>query len=67
MATRANGQPAVAIYARRHQEPEWRAQSLQIIEPADGGIASLTVYVGTLGPGLFAAFGLPPVWSEPEA
>ncbi|WJI41681.1 sigma-70 family RNA polymerase sigma factor [Mesorhizobium opportunistum] len=67
VATRANGQPAVAIYARRHQEPEWRAQSLHVIEPADGGIASLTVYVGPLGPDLFAAFGLPPVWPEPEA
>jgi len=66
VATRANGQPAVAIYARRHQETEWRAQSLHVIEPVDGGIASLTVYVGPLGPGLFAAFGLPLVWSEPE-
>ncbi|WP_322415384.1 sigma-70 family RNA polymerase sigma factor [Mesorhizobium huakuii] len=67
VATRANGQPAVAIYARRHQEPEWRAQSLHVIEPADGAIVSLTVYVAPLGPGLFAAFGLPPVWSGPEA
>ena len=67
VATRANGQPAVAIYARRHQEPEWRAQSLHVIEPAYGAIASLTVYVAPLGPGLFAAFGLPPVWSGPEA
>ncbi|AEH87583.1 sigma-70 family RNA polymerase sigma factor [Mesorhizobium opportunistum] len=67
VTTRANGLPAVAIYARRHQEPEWRAQSLHVIEPADGGIASLTVYVGPLGPDLFAAFGLPTVWPEPEA
>ncbi|WP_214477489.1 sigma-70 family RNA polymerase sigma factor [Mesorhizobium sp. dw_380] len=67
VAIRANGQPAVAIYARRHQEPEWRAQSLHVIEPADGGIASLTVYVGPLGPDLFAAFSLPPVWSGSEA
>ncbi|ESY72854.1 RNA polymerase sigma70 factor, partial [Mesorhizobium sp. LNHC221B00] len=67
VATRANGQPAVAIYARRHQEPEWRAQSLHVIEPADGGIASLTVYVGPLGPDLFAAFGLPPVWPGSNA
>jgi len=67
VATRANGQPAVAIYARRRQDPEWRAQSLHVIEPAQGAIASLTVYVGPLGAGLFAAFGLPPTWSEPEA
>ncbi|MGY2996685.1 RNA polymerase subunit sigma-70 [Mesorhizobium sp. URHB0026] len=65
--TRANGQPAVAIYARRHQDAEWRAQSLHVIEPAGGAIATLTVYVGRLGPDLFAAFGLPPVWSESNA
>lgn len=71
VATRANGQPAVAIYARRHHDPEWRAQSLHIIEPADGGIASLRIYVGPLGTDLFAAFGLPPMvqerWSERQA
>lgn len=66
VATRANGQPAVAIYARRHQDPEWRAQSLHVIEPADGGIASLAVYVGPLGAQLFTAFGLPPVWPAPD-
>ncbi|MER9303103.1 RNA polymerase subunit sigma-70 [Mesorhizobium sp. M0293] len=64
VATRANGQPAVAIYARHHQEPEWRAQSLHVIEPTDGQIASLTVYVGPLGAELFAAFGLPAVLPE---
>lgn len=67
VATRANGQPAVAIYAQRFHDPEWRAQSLHVIEPAEGRITALTVYVGPLGPDLFAAFGLPPVWTEPEA
>jgi RNA polymerase sigma-70 factor (ECF subfamily) len=71
VATRANGQPAVAIYAQRHQEPEWHAQSLHVIEPAAGGIATLTVYVGPLAAELFAAFGLPPMvqesCSEPKA
>ena len=71
LATRADRQPAVAIHARRHQDPEWRARSLHVIEPANGGIASLTVYAGPLAAGLFAAFGLPPMvqgsWSEPEA
>lgn len=42
-----------------------------VIEPAAGGIASLTIYAGPLAAGLFAAFGLPPMvqesWSEPEA
>jgi RNA polymerase sigma-70 factor, ECF subfamily len=60
VATRANGQPAVGVYARRHQDDAWHAQSLHVIEPADGKIGSLTVYVGPLGPALFAAFGLPP-------
>jgi RNA polymerase sigma-70 factor (ECF subfamily) len=63
VATRANGQPAVAVYARRHQDLEWRAQSLHVIEPAGNRITSLTVYVGPLGTDLFLAFGLPPVWS----
>lgn len=62
VATGANGQPAVAVYARRHQDPVWRAQSLHVIEPADDRIALLTVYVGPLGQDLFQAFGLPPVW-----
>ncbi|MFD2054604.1 RNA polymerase subunit sigma-70 [Mesorhizobium calcicola] len=62
VATRANGQPAVALYARRQQDPEWHAQSLHVIEPAGDRIASLTVYVGPLGLDLFAAFGLPHVW-----
>ncbi|MBZ9676390.1 RNA polymerase subunit sigma-70 [Mesorhizobium sp. ES1-1] len=66
VATRANGQNAVAIYARRTHQPEWLAQSLHIMELADGGIVSLAVYVGPLGPGLFSAFGLPPTWREPH-
>jgi RNA polymerase sigma-70 factor (ECF subfamily) len=60
VAIRANGQPAVGVYVRTHQDPAWRAHSLHVIEPAEGGIASLTIYVGPLGPSLFAAFGLPP-------
>jgi RNA polymerase sigma-70 factor (ECF subfamily) len=60
VAIGANGQPAVGIYARTGQDPTWRAHSLHVIEPVDGAIASLTVYVGPLGPSLFPAFGLPP-------
>jgi RNA polymerase sigma-70 factor (ECF subfamily) len=60
VAIGANAQPAVAVYARSRQDPTWRAHSLHVIEPAEGGIASLTVYVGPLGPKLFPAFGLPP-------
>jgi RNA polymerase sigma-70 factor, ECF subfamily len=60
VAIGANAQPAVAVYSRSHHDPAWRAHSLHVIEPAEGGIASLTVYVGPLGPKLFPAFGLPP-------
>jgi RNA polymerase sigma-70 factor (ECF subfamily) len=60
VAIGANAQPAVGVYARTHQAPMWRAHSLHVIEPVDGGIAALTVYVPPLGPKLFPAFGLPP-------
>ena len=60
VAIGANAQPAVGVYARSHQDPAWRAHSLHVIEPAEGGIASLTVYLAPLGPRLFPAFGLPP-------
>lgn len=60
VATGANGQPAVAVYARSHQNLAWLPHSLHVIEPADGKIASLTIYVPPLGPSLFAAFGLRP-------
>lgn len=60
VAIGANAQPAVGVYARRRKEALWRAHSLHVIEPAAGGIASLTIYVGSLGPRLFPAFGLPP-------
>ena len=60
----ANAQPAVGVYALGHQDSIWRPHSLHVIEPIDGQIASLTIYVPPLGPSLFAAFGLPP---EPGA
>jgi RNA polymerase sigma-70 factor (ECF subfamily) len=61
VATQANGQPAVGVYALDHRDRVWRPHSLHVIEPADGKIISLTIYVPPLGPELFAAFGLPPV------
>lgn len=61
VATGANGQPAVGVYALDHRDRVWRPHSLHVIEPADGKIVSLTIYVPPLGPELFAAFGLPPV------
>ncbi|WP_192255704.1 RNA polymerase subunit sigma-70 [Mesorhizobium silamurunense] len=64
VAIRANTQPAVGVYALGRQDFAWRPHSLHVIEPVDGKIASLTIYVPPLGPALFAAFGLPP---EPRA
>ncbi|MER9251921.1 RNA polymerase subunit sigma-70 [Mesorhizobium sp. M0074] len=60
LATRANAQPAVGVYSRSHDGPEWRAHSLHVFDAAEGGIASLTIFIGPLGPSLFPAFGLPP-------
>jgi len=60
VAVGANAQPAVAVYSRSHHDPAWRDHSLHVIEPAEGGIVSLTVYLPPLGPELFPAFGLPP-------
>lgn len=62
VAIGANAQPAVGVYSRSHHDLGWRAHSLHVIEPAEGGIAALTVYVPPLGPSLFRAFGLPPTW-----
>jgi RNA polymerase sigma-70 factor, ECF subfamily len=62
VALEANAQPGVAVYARSHQASAWQAHSLHVIEPAEGGIASLTIYLPPLGPALFPAFGLPPNW-----
>ena len=60
VAIGANAQPAVAVYARTLPDPAWRAHSLHMIEPSEGAIASLTIYLPPLGPKLFPAFGLPP-------
>lgn len=60
LATRANAQPAVGVYSRSHDGPEWRGHSLHVFDAAEGGIASLTIFIGPLGPSLFPAFGLPP-------
>ncbi|MBZ9965984.1 RNA polymerase subunit sigma-70 [Mesorhizobium sp. BR1-1-2] len=60
VATKANGQPAVGVYALSRQDRVWRSHSLHVIEPAEGTIASLAIYVPPLGPTLFAGFGLPP-------
>ncbi|SFN71669.1 RNA polymerase sigma-70 factor, ECF subfamily [Mesorhizobium sp. NFR06] len=66
VAIGANAQPAVGVYALGRDDFTWRPHSLHVIEPADGKIASLTIYVPPLGPALFKAFGLPPELGLPR-
>jgi RNA polymerase sigma-70 factor (ECF subfamily) len=56
--TRANGQPAVALYGENKQKG-WRAHSLQVLEREGEFITGLTLFMRPLGPTLFPAFGLP--------
>lgn len=55
--TAANAQPAVAEY-RRGDDAVLRAHSIHVLTTGAGGIATITVF---LDPGLFSAFGLPPI------
>ena len=54
--TRANLQPAVAIYLRAVGESEYRAMAMDVLTVEDGAVTAITVFE----PHLFAAFGLPP-------
>ncbi len=56
VVTRANGQPAVAIYLRRPGDSEYRALALDVLRIEEGAVAEVTTFV----PELFPAFGLPP-------
>jgi RNA polymerase sigma-70 factor (ECF subfamily) len=56
--TRANGQPAFALYVGNKQG-EWRAHSLQILETEGESITGLTLFMRPSVPPLFEAFGLP--------
>ncbi len=56
LPTRANGQPAFALYGRDPQRPTYRAQAIQVLALAGGQIATVTGFVDAE---LFAAFGLP--------
>ena len=55
--TAANGQPALAVYARGADDVH-RAHSVQVLTVAAGGITRVVAFHD---PGLFAAFGLPRV------
>lgn len=58
MATVANGQPAVALYARRGDTLHL-PHSLHVLA-GSGEIGEIVLYAPPLGASLFAAFGLPP-------
>lgn len=55
--TRANGQPAFAVYCRAPDGDGWRPHSLQVLEGDGDGIVGLTAYVGDLGRRLVETFG----------
>jgi RNA polymerase sigma-70 factor (ECF subfamily) len=58
LPTRANGQPAFALYVEG-KEGGWRAHSLQMLESDGELISGLTLFMRPLGPTLFPAFGFP--------
>jgi RNA polymerase sigma-70 factor (ECF subfamily) len=53
--TRANRQPAAALYVRRPGDSAYRAQVLDVLRVEDGKVVEITAFV----PDLFPAFGLP--------
>ena len=55
VVTRANQQPAVAVYLRRPGDDRYRAFALDVLRIEDGEVAEVT----TFGARLFSAFGLP--------
>ncbi len=55
--TQANRMPTAASYLRRPGDSEFRAFKFDVLRIEDGLIAEIT----TFGPGLFPAFGLPPI------
>jgi len=56
VATQANRMPTAASYLRRPGDTEFRAFKFDVLRVSDGLVAEIT----TFGPGLFAAFSLPP-------
>ncbi len=57
VATRANRQPAMAMYVRIPGREEFQAFGLTVLRIEDGAVAEVSVF----HPGLFPAFGLAPV------
>jgi RNA polymerase sigma-70 factor, ECF subfamily len=66
LPTRANGNPAFALYAQDQDSGQWQAHSLQVLNVEGGKISQLTAFVRPLGPALFSAFGFPPTLGKGE-
>jgi len=47
------------LYVQAAGETAWRPHSINVLEVADGAIASIVAFVGPLAPALFAGAGLP--------
>ena len=59
VATIANGQPAVALYARRRDGSAYLPHSFHVLA-GNGRVSEIILYAPPLGADLIAAFGLPP-------
>lgn len=55
ISTRANGQPAVAVYHPR-RKGHWEPFAIHVLDVADGRIGGITHFMGA---GVFGEFGLP--------
>jgi RNA polymerase sigma-70 factor, ECF subfamily len=66
LPTRANGQPAFALYVEG-EEGGWRPHSLQVLETDGEFISGLTLFMRPVGPTLFPMFGLPDDLKEVRA
>jgi RNA polymerase sigma-70 factor (ECF subfamily) len=61
--TVANGQPALAQYARSADGLEWRAHTLQVLTLQDGMVMAMTMF---RDPRLFVPFGFPVVLPDQQ-
>ncbi|WP_328441361.1 sigma-70 family RNA polymerase sigma factor [Streptomyces sp. NBC_00457] len=60
LPTRANGQPAAAMY-KREADGVYRAHSMQVLTVSDGAVARMTVFIDPGLLELFDRFGMPEV------
>jgi RNA polymerase sigma-70 factor, ECF subfamily len=59
--TIANGQPAFAAYERMGVDAQWTAHAIHVLALEQDGISGMTLFFESARPGLFEAFGLPPI------